>query len=515
MSKPNKDRPSKERIVRQRVRIHDRYQLEIKVEYPLSLGKRTRYKLTTYLFIPQNLAINELSYTPGEFYRRIQNYIRFKTPEFTGPALLHDRDSPLCIIESIWGQPAHLADPQVRARLIEQFKFLRAILRRTLNRSFEQEWRALRLTPHFFAVDAVTTLVNEHIVLVQAIIGRFRQGAIQLPDTGPETGPDEELSLSYRLTDEAISLVVESNYLKALLLIEQHPEVGIRTAVRPLLAEQINCELDYRSQQAYQSIPAPDGTNERYLHHISMLKKYTSSVLYLATARERDGATVEHLLFSLAAGVSMIFATVIAFWVQAIYGNFTFPLFIALVVGYMFKDRIKELGRSASTNLLRRFYYDRRIHIYTLDRKQRLGRIREKMVFLDEEETPSMVKAARARGAFYLTDIEGMREHVISYTRNVTLAANAFRKVRREGPLIDGLSDIIRLDVRPFLHKMDNPTEQRLYLEGDQLRTLKCMRVYYINIVSTYTLDNRAEQIIAKRVRVTLNRKGLVRLQEV
>lgn len=126
-----------------------------------------------------------------------------------------------------------------------------------------------------------------------------------------------------------------------------------------------------------------------------------------------------------------------------------------------------------------------------------------------------MVKAARARGAFYLTEIEGMREHVISYTRNVTLAANAFRKVRREGPLIDGLSDIIRLDVRPFLHKMDNPTEQRLYLEGEQLRTLKCLRVYYINIISTYTLDNRAEQIIAKRVRVTLNRKGLVRLQEV
>lgn len=498
-------------IVRQRVRIHDRYQLEIKVEYPLSQGRRTRYDLTTYLFIPQNLAINELSYTPGEFYRRIQNYIRFKTPEFSIEALLHDPSSPLCIIESLWQQPAQLAQPAVSARLIEQFKFLRAILRRTLSRSFEQKWRTLRTTAHFLEQTAITSLIQAHIDLVETILGRFRQGATQLP----QRADCVHLCTSYRLTDEAISLVVESNYLQALLLIEQHPEVSVRRATRPLLAAQVHRELDYRRQQGYQSIPEPDGTNERYLHHISMLKKYTSSVLYLATARERDGATVEHLLFALAAGVSMVFATVIAFWVQAVYGNFTFPLFIALVVGYMFKDRIKELGRSASTNLLRRFYYDRRIHIYTLDRQQRLGRIREKMVFVDEHEMPPMVKAARTAGALSLTDLEGQREQVVRYTRNVTLAANAFRKVRQEGPPINGVSDIIRLDVRPFLHKMDNPTEQRLYLEGDRLRTLKCARVYYINIISTYALDNRTEQIIAKRVRITLNRKGLVRLQEV
>lgn len=511
MTKADKQRPGQARVVRQRVRIHDRYQLEIKVEYPLSLGKRTRYNLTTYLFIPQNLAINELSYTASEFYRRTQNYIRFKTPEFTAQALLHDQDSPLWIIESIWPQEQLLHEPAVTARLIEQFKFLRAILRRTLTSSFEQEWRTLRATPRFFEEAAVVTLVNRYIALVQELIGRFRQGATYLS----HRTDGEALYTSYQLTDEAISLVVETNYLKALLLIEQHPEVAVREAVRPCLAAEINHEMAYRRAQGYQSIPEPDGTNERYLHHISMLKKYTSSVLYLATARERDGATVEHLLFALAAGVSMVFATVIAFWVQAIYGNFTFPLFMALVVGYMFKDRIKELGRSVSTNLLRRFYYDRRIHIYTLDRQQRLGRIREKMVFLEEQELPPMVKAAQTRGALSLTDIDGQRELVLSYTRNVTLAADAFRKVRREGPPINGVSDIIRLDVRPFLHKMDNPTEQRLYLEGAQLRTLKCARVYYINIISTYSLDNRAEQIIAKRVRVTLNRKGLVRLQEV
>ena len=62
--------------VRQRVTIHDRYQVELKVEYQLLPSRPTRYTITTYFFIPQTLGINEITYPPGEFYRRTQNYIR-------------------------------------------------------------------------------------------------------------------------------------------------------------------------------------------------------------------------------------------------------------------------------------------------------------------------------------------------------------------------------------------------------------------------------------------------------
>jgi hypothetical protein len=96
----------------------------------------------------------------------------------------------------------------------------------------------------------------------------------------------------------------------------------------------------------------------------------------------------------------------------------------------------------------------------------------------------------------------------------VRLIADAFKQVRHEGTPLTGLSDILRLDIRPFLHKMDNPTERRDYLAGNVLRTLKLNRVYYINVVSTYTQMDEGEMIISKNVRVTLNRKGLVRLEE-
>jgi hypothetical protein len=37
-------------------------------------------------------------------------------------------------------------------------------------------------------------------------------------------------------------------------------------------------------------------------------------------------------------------ATLVAFYAQAVYGQFTAPVFLALVFAYMFKDRIKEFG---------------------------------------------------------------------------------------------------------------------------------------------------------------------------
>ncbi len=533
------------KAIRQRVRIHDRYQLEIKIEYPLLPSKRTRYHLNTYLFIPHNLAINELSYSPNEFYRRLQNYIRFKTPELSLVELLDDPASPLQLIDQIWQAPVASNDNATVARLVEQFKFLRAILRRTLNRVLQQHWRKFladhaagdsSLPDDSRTVAKAEQLLTKHLRLVQELVTRFRSHAAKVAgDAVPE-----RLRYSYRLTDEAISVVVEVNLITAMRLVTAFPPAIVEAHLNPLLVPSLQAELAHRRQQGYQSLlrkpdkrnrpsshanpaqdrihnPAGRGTNdgnERYLHHLSLLKKYTSSVLYLATSLETEGETTEHLLFAIVAGISMIFATVIAFYVQAVYGNFTSPLFVALVVGYMFKDRIKELGRTLSTTILRRYYYDRRVYIYTLDRKQRLGRIREKMVFLQEEELPAPVKAAYRRSQLSPIDIDGYGEHVIRYSRNVRLIADAFRKVRHEGTPLTGLSDILRLDIRPFLHKMDNPSERRYYLDGENLRTIKLNRVYYINVVSTYSRAGEAELIVSKNVRVTLNRKGLIRLEE-
>lgn len=497
--------------VRQRVTIHDRYQVEIKVEYQLLPSQQTRYTINTYFFIPQTLGINDITYPPTEFYRRIQNYIRLRTPRLTPQALLDEPTSPLCIIERILEEWSLAGDGKNHQRLIDQCKFLRAILHRTLNRSLHRQWQLLDLSVE--QAEAAVTMFRHHLATVETIVDRYRQCGVRVKQ-GLTTGkPAADLLETYALTDEALSLVIEENLLEAMTLAATHPHTAIQQTTKAQIANYVRREIDYRRHCGYGSILEFEGDNEQYLHRISALKKYTSSVLYLGASVSREGATAEQLLFALVAGIAMFFATVVAFYFQSRYGAFTFPVFIALVVGYMFKDRMKELGRLLSLRLLQSHYYDRRIEIHTLQDNQRLGRMREKMVFLNTTEVPARIVQARNQGMMSIIENGSQGEQVLSYTRDVTLHTKAFARIYPDGPPITGVADILRLDVRPFLHKMDDPIELRLGLDGDTLRTVKCAKVYYINIVSVYTVGGAEAQIISQRVRVTLNRKGLVRLQ--
>ena len=79
----------------------------------------------------------------------------------------------------------------------------------------------------------------------------------------------------------------------------------------------------------------------------------------------------------------MVFATVVAFYSQAKYGTLTFPVFVALVVGYMFKDHIKEVGRSLFAKCAP-YLYDQRTVLYTPDGSHEIGHFREKMIFMNQ-----------------------------------------------------------------------------------------------------------------------------------
>ncbi len=48
-------------------------------------------------------------------------------------------------------------------------------------------------------------------------------------------------------------------------------------------------------------------------------------------------------------------------------------VFLALVVGYMFKDRIKETGRGLSERWIRNIRYDQRTTLYTPDEHKKIG----------------------------------------------------------------------------------------------------------------------------------------------
>ncbi|MBI3959775.1 MAG: hypothetical protein HY328_13275, partial [Chloroflexi bacterium] len=342
--------------IQQRVLAHDRFQVEMKHFYRLQPDRKSQYRISTYIFLPQSLGINGAVYTQREFYRRVQNYVRLRTPDFTLQGLRTQPRSPLVQLAKTLSEEGWEADAQKRSRVITSLKFLRAILNSRLDR------RLRRMDPRSGRP------VSDPAAHVSAEAECFIQDVSDFTDClrsiarGLEgTKAGDAVVQNYRLTDESISLLLEEGYLTAYLSVEQHAADDEKPRWQAALSTLIEREGEYRHAQGYHTHLLPNSDNEEYLFRSSALKKFTSSVLYLSASVKPEGRTLEQLLFAIAAGVSMVFATVIAFYFQARFGIFTFPVFAALVVGYMFKDRIKEVGRLLSVRLLRNVLYDRRI----------------------------------------------------------------------------------------------------------------------------------------------------------
>ncbi|MFN8487310.1 MAG: hypothetical protein U0350_06935 [Caldilineaceae bacterium] len=497
--------------VQQRVRAHDRYQIEFKLDYELLPRPHTRYRITTYIFIPHNLSINNSTYTKAEFYRDLQNYVRLKTPSFSLQEILTASTSPLVHIDQILREPGWHEMPANTERLVNSFKFLRAILKSTLrNHLRTMKRRAKRDTDHQVRAERIKGAVNELLDKTLSIIQRYRAYAAQLK----QTDGNPRILRSYRRTDESISLMMEERLVDAFQVVESHVQTDIQAELKAKITKTLEAELSYRRNARYSSVLEAAGDNEAFLYRISLLKKFTSSVLYLALVVKPEGTAIEQVLYAFAAGLSMAFATIIAFYFQNRFGNLTLPFFVALVVGYMFKDRIKELGRLFFAQHLQTYLYDHRSLIHTLDGLHQLGFLREKVHFMPETKLPPAVADLRDRGV--LSDAyDGQAENIICYTKEVVLETDVFKQIYPDGPPIHGINDIMRFDVRPYLRKMDDPVERRLYLQDGQLHLAECAKVYYINFVTVYTLDEAQSSVRLERTLLTLTRDGIKRVERV
>jgi hypothetical protein len=495
--------------VLRRITVHDRYQLELKLGYPLLPGKQTRYLIDTYLYLPASLGVNNTTYTSDEFYRDIQTYIRMKTPRFTLDQILSDARSPLLRCESLLqGGLAHL-DNQQEEVLGDGFRILRAVVKSAI--------RAY-LTPLQQHASPSVRYPGSFEKRVAALLGQVDKLECRYRDLEPlllHAGASDRLLRQYRLADESISVLIEDLLLQVHELGSDWLDGSERQRWQHKLRVRIQAEIDYRRQRGYPSILGEQDSEELLLRH-SALKRYTSSVLWLSTSTHREGATLEQVLFATVAGISMVFATMVAFFAQSIYGQISLPVFLALVIAYMFKDRIKELGRAMSAQLLSRRLFDYRTKIQTQDGERTLGYVREKMVHVRpkgrEKRVPAAVSAMRAADPHYEPELLGKPETIIHYAKQVTLQKDAYRYLGEDGLAISAINDITRIDVRSFLRKMDNPYEDRLVLQDGTVQHLRCQRVYPLNLISVFGTEDGATT--CERTLVMLNRKGIVRIEQ-
>jgi len=312
----------------------------------------------------------------------------------------------------------------------------------------------------------------------------------------------DELQDHYRFGDEAISQVV---LFYALRLLKFLKEKNKYQEEEQRIHDLVIAEYAYRRKAGYSVLDSRDRNNNRDpVFRYGLLKKYTDSDLFVTLKKKRDGVAIEQIYYSIAAGVAMIFATVVAFIFQRRFGSVSIPLFVALVISYMLKDRIKELMRYYFAHKRKFKYFDHKAVVRIKD--EEIGWIKEGMDFISPGKVPQEVMNLRNKNNLMGSEFAILDEKIILYRKLVNidshkLAENNMYQIR-------GINDIVRFHVNRYTQKMDNPEIPLLKIDEDtgDLVTLNCAKTYFLHIVMQVQSEGKSSFHAYK---VIISRKGI------
>lgn len=244
-----------------------------------------------------------------------------------------------------------------------------------------------------------------------------------------------------------------------------------------------------------------------FLMRWSFLKKFVQSSLFLDIRYKQGAPLLTHSIYGSAAALSMLFATVVAFFYQDRYGSLSRNLFFALVIAYIFKDRFKEIVRDWLSNVIfRRWIPDRRLFIFL--GKKKVGCAKENFDFVSLNELPISNKDILQEDARLLSDCFRQSkltpyacDSIFRYSREISLSASEF-------PDEACLIDIIRFNISEFLHNL-GATSEGLPFFCDNGKSPKGEKLYNIYLFRSFCVGEKSDSEV---IRVTVNAKAVRRI---
>jgi hypothetical protein len=485
-------------MIEDKIKIHDRHQFELKVGYSLAdLKKYTNYNVDIYFFLSGNLGINTYTYKKDDFYNDLQTYTRLNTPAVLLKNLCLQENSPF-------------------EKLKKHFKDI--TLKNNANFAPEEYYAHIKLFCCAFKnalaqhTDFIKTkkdikdtefLITEYIEQIQTILNKYKKlrTIITIPTI------KNKMFAVYQYGEEYLYYLIEDNTFPFLEWLNQKKAPDHKKIKEQLLSFLKNLQ---ETKKIYSSEINKENNYEKLIFRKSVLKKYMSNILYLSTYKKRGGKMLEQLIMSIAAGLAMIFATLVAFIAQRKLGLLTVDFFIILVISYMFKDRIKDITKYYLNIKLRSFIFDHVTNLYNSAR-QKVGICKESFGFVDISKVPSGILNLKNKDLVTKIDPESIEEDVILYKRQIKIYSKPFQKAYKYQH-IDGIQEIFRYNVQNFLKRMDDPKKELYLTSEDSYNKIYGNRVYYLNIVIKYTQD---QAYYFNTYRLTLNQEGIKKINKI
>ena len=479
-------------------KIHDKFTLEFKVgfntEQAIKPMKYSDFVMNTWVFVPNSLDINAAKYSKDDFYRDLKSGVRLITPSYG----LHElaNDDELLPSKSLITNfnDLHIA-PDDTQDLIHSIRMYCAISKS----AFRDE--CIAISQQSDATQRMAACL-QFLKDGGKILNRFRGLLNRLND---QNATDRTRQV-FAYGDEFLSNVMEKYAYRLRDVIRiNHPDEYQQ--LEEHFREVLTNERAYREKQSYLCVKVDDEKgNEDFVFRASLLKKFTESDLYLNATKRKNTFLVEQILYSLAAGAAMVVATLSSFFFQQRYGNFTLPFLIALVISYMFKDRLKDWLRLIFARRVSNKVFDTRTDFRIKD--VHIGWSKDSVDFIDSDKILPEVMKLRSRNPLF-AEVSGKDEKVLLYRKKVQLWPGELAKASPY-PL-RGINDILRYNITEYTRKMDNPSFPLSGTwEDNDYKPIEGMKVYHLTFVIQCVYEGKTEY---KRIVVRCDRNGIVNVK--
>ncbi len=475
----------------------------------LSNLKKQQFRAEVYLFLPKVLSINPRTYSAAKFYADTARFIRMTSPKV--PLSELSRKSAVKPWASDIKQTIDrfAAGEESDEGVAEQgLKLLACVFKSAVRDAHNDVATDVRV-----ALDAEDwTLAKRHLAQYLDDLKTALQRIHKVGERSDKKGVPELLRECWSAVDEYASLLAEESVTDLVRLCSDHQaHVDIGNALEDLQEMAIEQYL-HRRKQGYKSYAKEGARNEYLPHRWRVLKRYLSSALYLNATQNTPGSLARDFIAMLAAAMAMLFAASATVVIMNTWTASLSTAFItAMVISYVVKDRIKDVGKRYLGKHLNRYISDHVVDIHGVGDVV-LGQAEESFHIRPRERCEEAIQTLRMADLTTREAIEGRPENVLCYTKDMTVFA---QQLTDQFAGAEGLTDIVRLNFQPFLSRMDDHWEMYQYIHPTtkELCETKCARVYHLNVV--LRLFEHDTMIDCHRVRAVVNKKGIVRIEEV
>jgi hypothetical protein len=518
---------------------HDRKQLALEIRHaPGSAVTGGSHDVELFLFIPRNVGLTAANYPSAQFYHDLTAYLRLDLPDLGLEDLCASARSPLRRLDAQLAELARgeaTADPIGVAVKLFGHEFTEAVHRERIHLSSAIQAGSGHGAPRSTEgwPGELLTRVRELATASRAALARLREARHRF---APFRRVAPDVWAVFQQTDEYASLFLDealatlAHELGARQDRISQSEIGgggiersemgdgdpagAAAGVLEVLSTCAAAEARYRHAQGFVNLDHSSGVNREYfLYRRSLLKKAVHQALWVRTRRRKVDSYLRNAAGMVAAGMAATWALIaqVPTQLMALSPVTQALMFAAPVIGYVLKDRIKELTKEWMIRRMRAYDQETELVSSQLARSglgSLCGTLREQVRFLDQ--APDDVIAIRQR----VRSIAGARiggEVVLAYRRKLDILAPRDSQLRATDEL--ALRQIVRLNLRHFTTRLDDRDQIVRHYDPAiaGFATHEIAKVYHLNVV--VRIGGPDVGVRLERWRVVFSREGIERIE--